>query len=1251
MLAHLKDPLTGLYSRASFSERLHEEFERALRYTSPLSLLFLDLDHFKSINDAFGHSRGDAILQETAFRVHSTARSSDICFRWGGDEFVLLLPNTEKPQARKLAERLLHMVQDHPFGKNPSLNMTVSIGVSAYPMDVASAAALFDNADLRLQGAKRHGRAQVKDEDPEESLSLPFGDLTRLQDRDQDVNAMHAFINALAEKKRGILMITGSPGCGKSRFLQETCQAATIQGYATITLQGSMALKTRYLGAFNQSFAIQNRSSERISRKDIMREIWSRLRRQKRTHLLLAVDDMASLDPASTDLLHDLLADTGIPVCGVCYTVNKETSRRTFPLETPLREAIELKPLTQNGLRVWLRILLQWEPDSEFCHWLYHKTGGMPGMVKKGLTYLLERGLLQRQAEANWRLQKPLHEIDLKDSLESHEKHPPHNLPLILTTFIGRNREIDDMKKLLSERRLLTLVGPGGIGKTRLSLQFAAEVLDRYPHGVFFVTLEKVSSPEFIISAIADAMAFSFFGPVAPKQQLINYLREKRILLILDNFEHLVHGPFLLPGLLESCPGLKILITSQERLRLHGESVYKVQGLRIPLKGQMDAGESSAVQLFIQSARRVSPHFNPDKDNLQHIITVCRLVDGMPLAIELAASWVHMLSCAEIVKEMENNLDFLSTSERDVPERHQSIRAVFEHSWQLLKPEEQTAFKHLSIFRGEFQRQAAQEVANAHLPVLSRLMDKSLLQRTPSHRYYMLEVLRQYGLEKLCQEPEKYKEKGTKHSRFYGNYVHSLVAPMLGSRESECLTAIAEELENIYQGWQWALEHSDWSTLTQYVNFIYYYHLATCLYTVGLLLLKKAITAMEGGDEKTHPSVYGRLLLRHASLDFLLSNYAAATPYFEQGLHIFQKQENNKEISFALNGLGAISMRKGNYEQARAYHAEALALDRKRDDIRAISTTLNNMGNVLGFLGENALAKTYYQESLELTKQVGNRRQIAAIIANLGIHAGDMGNLDEQKKLLQESLSIRMDINDTAGVAISLDNLGTVERFTGNYEEAQHLHTRSLSLRRQIGDRWGIALSLLNLGNVLNLLGKGDKARESFEESLAIYEETGDRGGYALALNNLAGAIDNDRQQTARLLKRSIDIFSSIHNQWGIAISTMNLAALAYEKQHYHCAERYYKQAITHALSISSLPLIAEILVFLAKICFNQGNRETAKRILQTVLQQSHLSRETRENAQSLTREFAEFSLPNNNTNDAAAALLKMAKDLLDRKN
>jgi predicted ATPase len=401
------------------------------------------------------------------------------------------------------------------------------------------------------------------------------------------------------------------------------------------------------------------------------------------------------------------------------------------------------------------------------------------------------------------------------------------------------------------------------MGKTRLAIEVARSQLDYFAHGVWFASFVAVNAPEQMVYTVADALGISFFGQREPKEQLVDYLADKELLLILDNLEHLLSGVGLIKELLEAAPKIKILATSRERLNLQAEHVFDLGGLTVPDEGAIDAKDFDALQLFAQSAKHSRHDFVLDESTIPPITQICGLVEGMPLAIELAASWLRVLNLTDIATEIEKGIDLLESTARDLPSRHHSIRAVFDHSWQLLTQEEQVALRRLSVFQGGFRREAALEVADVSLPILASLVDKSFLSLTPNGRYRRHPLVIQYAQEKLSEYPGEKTQTEEKHGLYYLHFLQEKGKHLSSPRRKETLEAISEELTNVRAAWDWAVKVVRIEELKQSTFY---------LYDVYLILrpqegLEVSGRAVEGLDENNpaHHAALGRLLVEHGT--------------------------------------------------------------------------------------------------------------------------------------------------------------------------------------------------------------------------------------------------------------------------------------------------------------------------------------------------------------------------------------------------
>lgn len=600
----------------------------------------------------------------------------------------------------------------------------------------------------------------------------------------------------------------------------------------------------------------------------------------------------------------------------------------------------------------------------------------------------------------------------------------PHNLPAATTPFVGRDVELNEIHRLLAEPacRMLTLVGLGGNGKTRLALQTAREVVEAqdraFPQGVFFVPLAPVSTVDFIIPAIADALRVpSAQGYAEPQQdsaqssqihaQLRNYLREKRLLLVLDNVEHLLDGIDVVAELLLAAPGVKLLLTSRERLNLSSEWVLDIAGLQFPAEvtlSEISAENApmpppletySAVQLFLQSAQRAAVGFSPDDDDLDAIVRICQLVEGVPLGIELAASWVKVLTCQEIVTEITTNLDFLTTSLRDLPARHRSLRAVFAQSWALLSGDGRACFRKLAVFRGGFTREAAEAVANASLGALASLLDKSLLRRIPDGRYEMHELLRQYADERLAGVPRESDVVRDRHCEHYLGLVQSLEMSLKGAEQKLAITTIQHEMENVRMAWRWACEHGRLEDLRRAAMGMFLFYDMRSRYQAGRDMFRAATRAAEAHlapradaalDLDTCTMLAGFLLTIQGWFHHF-SSQSSGTEMIAGGQAYLDSLAGEitrrREIAFA-RVLAAFAGMVPDRERVESYLLDCLAVFEARDDRWGVGVTLDALSTWVSHQ-DDALAERYALQSLDTRRSTGDRWGYRDVAPHVGL--------------------------------------------------------------------------------------------------------------------------------------------------------------------------------------------------------------------------------------------------------------------------
>lgn len=648
-----------------------------------------------------------------------------------------------------------------------------------------------------------------------------------------------------------------------------------------------------------------------------------------------------------------------------------------------------------------------------------------------------------------------------------------HTLPPPITPFVGREAELAEIGRLMGDEkcRLLTLTGSGGIGKSRLALQAAVEQLETFADGVFFVSLAEAPSAAFLVSTVAAALGLED-GETAG-DGLLSWLCERELLLLLDNFEHLLpEGASLVGQIMRQAPGVTLLVTSRERLNVQGEWLFTVGGM----SAEADSGLSDGVALFVESAQRAQHDFRLTEGNRDAVARICRLVDGLPLAIELAAAWVQTISCAEIVEQLEQGSAVLRSQWHDAPERHRSVAAVFDHSWQRLTAEEQRALAQLSVFRGGFRQRAAAEVAGASLEILRRLGDRSLLQRDATGRYRLHELLHRYAASKLADGGWT-AEAEERHLAFY--------------------LALAEEGDSHLQGPQMVrwLERLDAER-------------------------HNLRAALERGLRQPGKGRVMGLRLAVASWQFWYRRgyLTEGREWLAQALEVVTAEET--ELYAALHhGAGVLAWNQGDYLAAHEHYEESLALRRQMGDEQGVAALLNNLGNLALDQGQYAQARAYLEESVEIKRRLGHQVGIATSLANLGVVAYEQGDHEAARAFLEKSVLIKRSLGDNSSVAIPLGTLGAIAVEQGDLQAAEGLLQESLALKREAGDRWGVAMTLADLGLLALQRGRFGEARVVMAESLALRRQLDDAWSLAHGLQCVGrlAVMEGRAEEGARL--------------------------------------------------------------------------------------------------------------------------------------
>lgn len=670
-----------------------------------------------------------------------------------------------------------------------------------------------------------------------------------------------------------------------------------------------------------------------------------------------------------------------------------------------------------------------------------------------------------------------------------------NNLPVHLTPFIGRNNELDELENLLKNptNRLITILGQGGMGKTSLSLELARRLSNTglYKDGIYFVDLAILSDPDNIPNAIGSACGFQFLGEGTPKAQLLSIIRERNLLLILDNYEHLSEGYGLVSDMLKSAPDVNIVATSRQPLSQAGETLFFLSGMELSDGNNFDdALRFDAIQLFVNSAKRANPSFELTIDNYEAVGEICNIVHGMPLAIILAGSWLSVLSVFEISNEIKTGIDFLKTEEASLPKRQRSIQAVMDYSWRQMTEPEQDVFLKMSIFRGGFTREAAQIVADAGLRLLMSFVKKSLIRRNVNNgRYEIHELLRQFVAQKLDSTSNESVIR-MKHSVYYAESLYQIKRQFRGKEQVIALNIIEIDIENIRVGWRYAIENERFDLLGKYLESLYYFFSIRSRAIEGLEMIGLAVSTLlkQKPSESLSPLI-AKVLARQGSLTHRLGQYDLAKQLLVASLNILETTDLREEIAFVLNNLADVERTSGQYEAAKQLCGQSLTIFRELNDQWSVAATLNNLGVVLYYLGDFLQAQQYYLESLDISKHLDNGDGAATALVNLGAIAHDLGNYEEAQQYYLESMELCKKLDDQDGIIASLINLGRTSFILESYLEATQYSEEGLLLSKKLGNQWGIAASLINIGDIAYHTGNLANAKQYFSEALNLVQE------------------------------------------------------------------------------------------------------------------------------------------------------------------
>jgi len=1070
-----RDTLTQAFTRQYGVEVL----EKALQSYPAVGVMFLDIDHFKSINDAFGHAAGDEALRFTAQQITKIVSAQGAVARYGGDEFLVVMPDLDEAQVVHLADQILEAFKKRTVSRAYPLHLRLSIGIALAPRDGSTVEQLIHIADQRHYYAKHSGGHRYVLADRMATRELITMPRRPVGPREQ-LAELHRQMQALLSYPSGVIRIQSAPQGGAHTFLEQASAVARLQGYRVVTVEASPALRLRHLGALSNALEAPFANEYPFPRLETPADFVSAFAHLAQNtpaprQLLLAVADADWLDETSEELLQHLLnARDGFERVALVYTTMSSAHAH---FRAPMVANITLPPLSVPEMEAWLRHALRWEPPEEFMQWVWEHTGGLPGRIYPLLQTLLHKGFLQPHRDG-WQWFPPQEWQPLP---EPTPRLPNVGAPTDLPVLVGRNGALRQLRDLVNISSLVTVTCPGGVGKTRLLQQLALESPPAFAEGVHFLSLNGSDA-----SRLTARLARMVNLPSPSSQSLdhlIEHLHTRQVLLILDEFEPALEAASVLNAIVRAAPRVRIVVGSRQRLHLPEERILPLSGLSTSRDG---GAPSVAGYLFYHNIRKSGKNF-PQGDKAFHrkVEEISRRANGSPMALKVMASWSDLLSLDEILQQLET------------AGRHANpLTRVLDAFWALLSKDEQQRVALLSLFQGGFDREAARYVVDASPFLLEALANKAYLTRGRDGYFYLPALLRQYASGRLAQFSQALAAAQRRYAEWY---LHHL-PEQSGARSPATrwgFVANEAQMSDVIAAWRWALAHRESTLLAEAAPWVFSSVGETNRFAEAQDLLEESLQILRNYPPARRDALYltlrAHLEVRYAELQYRLGHYPTARHILERARRYWMPFLPPLHRAYLLATRARLCIAEGVYDQAEKLLQQAEQIYETLNAPSLLLSVLNALGMVTYNRGNLTPARQYFERALQIAEGLDRPKAIAAILNNLGNIAWQENNLQEAEHVLRQAVHFMEGQIAPNLMASILDTLARVHGAQSLSMQALDELSQATRLALQAASRPNLLVTFVTTARIWARMGHVTEAANLLQtvlrdDSLARYD-------------------------------------------------------------------------------------------------------------------------------------------------------------------